>query len=98
MLRFQWKGKVAVSCEDDMKQKRSTLGGVIGLAAIISLAYLASVLFAAHDGLIFGLFGLSLLATIWMALKILKDPYSTEQTFDDQFYQDRDDLRRNVTE
>jgi len=44
-------------------------------------------------------FGLAeMAAIIWMAIRILKDPYSTTETFDDFFYQDRDDLRRNGKE
>jgi hypothetical protein len=37
-------------------------------------------------------------ATLWMAFRILTDPYSTDKTFDDYFYQDREDLRRNGKE
>jgi len=46
----------------------------------------------------FGLFGVACVATAWLAVRILKDPSSTSKSFEGQFYQDRDDLRRNSVE
>jgi hypothetical protein len=44
------------------------------------------------------LLGLTFVAHVWMVIRILKDPYSTDKTFDEFFYQDREDLRRNGNE
>ena len=46
---------------------------------------------------IFSLYVLSIGATIWMAIRILKDPYSTDRTFEETFYLDRPDMRRLET-
>jgi len=43
---------------------------------------------------ILGLLFCSMVATVWMAIRILKDPYSTVKSFDDYFCQDREDIRR----
>jgi hypothetical protein len=77
-----------------MKHERSNLNLVIGVTAGVTVVYLASVLVESPVQLIFG-FGLfATLAIVWMAIKVLKDPYSTDKTFDEYFYQDREDLRR----
>jgi hypothetical protein len=47
---------------------------------------------------ILALYGLSITATVWMVIRILKDPWSTNKTFDDYFYQDRPDIRRTKRE
>lgn len=78
-----------------MQRQRPKLETVINSTMAIVMVYLMSVLLFPHPGLAFGLCGLSVVATAWMALRILKDPCSTDKTFDDQFYQDRGDLRRS---
>ena len=81
-----------------MKHQQPTLRRVIGTTAGIATAYWMSVLIEAQAGMILGLLGLSIVATVWMAIAILKAPYSTDKTFDSHFYQDREDIRRNGTE
>jgi hypothetical protein len=80
--------------DSDMKRQRTSLGAVIGITAVISLIYVMSILIGLSDTIILALLGMACIAIIWMALRILKDPQATNKTFDDQFYQDRDDLRR----
>ena len=77
-----------------MKRRRTSLGAVIGSTTVISLVYVMSVLIGLNDTIILGLLGMACVAIIWMAIRILKDPQTTSKTFDDQFYEDRDDLRR----
>jgi len=77
-----------------MKRQRTSLGTVIGSTAVISLIYVVSVLIGLRDAIIWGLLGLACVAIIWMVIRILKDPQVSRKTFDDQFYEDRDDLRR----
>lgn len=57
------------------------------------MIYLMSVLAQSRADVVFGLFALSIAATAWMTIRVLKDPHSTKKTFEDQFYQDRDDIR-----
>jgi hypothetical protein len=40
----------------------------------------------------------AMMATGWMVIRILKYPNSTDKTFDEYFYEDRPDLRRNGKE
>jgi len=40
----------------------------------------------------------SVVTWVWMAVRILKDPNFTGKTFDDYFYQDREDICRNEKE
>ena len=77
-----------------MKRQRTSLGAVIGSTAVISLIYVMSVVIGLPDAIILGLLGVACVAIIWMVVRILKDPHTTNKTFDDQFYEDRDDLRR----
>ena len=85
-----------------MKRKairlRLKLGSVVAVAASITLIYMMSILFEAQLELILSLLLASFGAIVWMAIRILKDPYSTDKTFDDYFYQDREDIRRNGKE
>lgn len=75
-----------------MKRPFFKLETVILAVGGVVVVYLLSILLDFRVELILGLFLLSISATLWMVFKILKDPYSTEKTFDDYFYQDRDDL------
>jgi hypothetical protein len=80
--------------KDKAKPSRLTLGPVVAVATAIVLIYQLSLLVGVPDGMILGLAFSAMLATVWMAIRILKDPYTTDKTFDDYFYQDREDLRR----
>jgi hypothetical protein len=46
-------------------------------------------------GWILGLGLAATIAPIWLAIRILKDPFAPDTTFDEAFYSDRPDLRRN---
>lgn len=72
------------------------IGRLIGITAMVTAAFLASLALAERADVIFGLLGLVFTATVWMVIRILKAPYCPHQTFDEQFYQDRDDLRRTA--
>lgn len=74
------------------------LRSVITVTGSITLIYMISILFGLPLGLILGLLLSSMVATVWMVIRILKDPYTTDKTFDDYFYQDRPDIRRNGKE
>ena len=67
---------------------------VVVVATGIVLSYLACILLAARLELILALYCVSVGAMVWMTVRILKDPYSTDKSFDDYFYQDRPDLHR----
>ena len=69
---------------------RATIFGTTAIAAI----YLTCLVSGVRLDLVLALFLLSIVALIYLVLRILKDPWSTDKTFDDYFYQDRDDLRR----
>lgn len=81
-----------------MKPPWPALGPVIALSASVAMIYVMSILFGLPLGWIFGLLLSSMVATVWMVIRILKDPYSTDKTFDEYFYQDRPDIRRNDKE
>lgn len=81
-----------------MKRPGLTLNAVIAATGGITLIYLACVLAEAPPRWIFGLCLSSIVALVWMAVRILKDPYTADKTFEDYFYQDRDDIRRNGKE
>jgi hypothetical protein len=72
----------------------SRLERTINTAVAVLAAYLFSALILPWPAVTMGLFGLALVATGWMAVRILRDPYSTDATFDEQFYRDRPDIRR----
>lgn len=72
----------------------SKLKWVIIAATGVVVMYLVSILLNAPFQWIYALYGLSFATTLWMTLRILKDPYTTDKTFDDYFYQDRADIRR----
>ena len=74
------------------------MGEVISVTAGVTFLYLMSILCGLPVTWIFSLLMLSMAATVWMVIRILKDPYSTDKTFDDYFYQDREDIRRNGKE
>jgi hypothetical protein len=80
------------------RMKRPGLAPVIAAPAGVTLIYMASLVLEASPPWIFGFCLASMAALVWMAIRILKDPYTTPKTFDEYFYQDRDDLRRNGKE
>lgn len=79
---------------NNMKRYGLDLKSVIAVAAVVTVVYLISIVLALPIALVFGLYFSSVAAMVWMAIRILKDPYSTDKTFDQYFYQDRDDIRR----
>ena len=81
-----------------MKQRFLNLETVVGVAAGLTLTYLASIILELRLVLILGLYLSATGATLWMVFRILKDPWSTDKSFDDYFYQDRPDIRRQGTE
>ena len=81
-----------------MKHHWLALESVIAVATGVAVIYMMSVLFELPVQWISGLFLSSMAATVWMVIRILKDPYSTDKTFDEYFYQDREDIRRNGKE
>jgi hypothetical protein len=81
-----------------MKRPPFALKTVLAVTAGVTMIYLLSILSGLPPGWIFGLCLSAIVALVWMTLRILKDPYSTNQTFDEYFYQDRPDLRRKGKE
>jgi hypothetical protein len=68
---------------------QTAIAGTSGLAVV----YLTSLVLGAPLSVVLCLLWLAMIATVFMVLRILKDPYSTDKTFDDYFYSDREDLR-----
>ncbi len=77
-----------------MKRLFPSLESVVGVTAGITAFYLLSVILNWATDLILVLYGASIVGLWWMTIRILKDPYSTDKSFDEFFYQDRDDLKR----
>jgi len=75
-----------------------TLRSVVVVATGISAIYLISILIELPMILIVGLCLSSIVALMWMAVRLLEDQYSTDKTFDECFYQDREDLLRSGKE
>ena len=75
-----------------------SLNRIIVVAACFTITYMLSIMLELYLALILGLYLSATVTTLWMAFRILKDPYSTAKTFEEHFYQDRDDLHRNGTE
>jgi hypothetical protein len=78
-----------------MKPRCMSFKWVIAAAAVVTIIYLICMLLGFPSRSILALYGLSVFAYVWMVIRILKDPFSTDKTFDELFYQDRDDLRRS---
>jgi len=66
---------------------------VLATSGVVTI-YLIAILLNAAFAWIYALYVSSVGASIWMTLRILKDPYTTGKTFDEYFYQDRPDIRR----
>ena len=81
-----------------MKTVRMSLEWVIVTATSVAVIYVLCILFALPLAWVWGLYGASVLALVWMVVRILKDPYTMDKTFDEYFYQDREDLRRSGPE
>jgi len=81
-----------------MKTPGLSLKSVIAVTAAATGIYLLSILADAPVQWIFGLCFLAMVGIVWMAIRILKDSYSTDKTFDEYFYMDREDIRRNGKE
>lgn len=71
-----------------------SLKSAIIVATGFVLTYMISILIELPISWILVLCLLSMVASVWMVIRILKDPYSTDKTFDEFFYQDREDIRR----
>jgi hypothetical protein len=67
---------------------------VVIAATSVVVVYVIGVLLNAPLQWVYALYGSSLAACLWMTLRILKDPYTSDKSFDDYFYQDRPDIRR----
>jgi hypothetical protein len=74
------------------------LQSVIAVATGAVLVYLGGIFVELPLEWVFAFYGLATGTTVWMVVRILKDPSTTEKTFDDYFYQDRPDLRRSGKE
>ena len=74
--------------------KSISLESVIASAAALALVYALAILLGLALEVILCLYIASTAAMLWMVFRILKDPVCTDKTFDDYFYQDRDDIRR----
>ncbi|HYV92097.1 MAG TPA: hypothetical protein VE978_09955 [Chitinophagales bacterium] len=81
-----------------MRRHFFSLEAVIGIATGFMLLYLLSILFEFPGEWVLNLWLLSPFVIVWMMIRILKDPCTTDKNFDEYFYQDRDDLRRNGKE
>ena len=75
-------------------QSHLSLKWVILAATSAVVIYVIGILLNVPLPWVYALYGWSVVASIWMTLRILKDPYSTDKSFDDYFYQDRPDIRR----
>ena len=75
-------------------QRASTLKWVIIVASSLVAIYVIGILLNLPFEWVYTLYGLCVAAIIWMTLRILKDPYTTDKSFDDYFYQDPPDIRR----
>jgi len=75
-----------------------SLKTVIITSGSLTLLYLLSLLLELPFILVLGLLLASIASLPYMAVRILKDPYSTPKTFEEYFYQDREDLRRSGNE
>jgi hypothetical protein len=63
---------------NNMKRHWLDLESVIAVAAGVTVIYLTSIVLVLPIELVFGLYFSSIAAMGWMAVRILKDPYSTE--------------------
>jgi len=77
-----------------MRRRSTSLEQTINRTTGLLALYLLSVLAYPQPALAFGLCALTLAAGVWMVIRILKDPYDSKASFEDQFYRDRQDLRR----
>jgi hypothetical protein len=75
-------------------QSEPRLERVITTATGLAVLYLVGILWTLPLVWICALCSMSLGACIWMVVRILKDPWSIDRTFDNYFYQDRPDIRR----
>ena len=66
------------------------------MAASLAVIYMISVLIELPFKWILSLCLSSIVALFWMVIRLLKDQYSADKTFDECFYQDREDIRRSL--
>ena len=67
----------------------------IAITTIILVVYSFSTQLDISYSIIFTLFILANAVFLWMVFKILKDGQPSEKSFDDYFYEDREDLKRS---
>ncbi len=70
-----------------------SLKNAVGFSFLFITGYGLSILFNWTIAALF-LVSLSPILIIWLAVKTLKDPYTTDNTFEDSFYEDYN-YRRN---
>jgi hypothetical protein len=66
--------------------------------ASVTVIHMVNVAIDAPIELLAALWLASDVAIVWKAIRILKGPYTTDKTFDECFYRDREDIRRNGRE
>jgi hypothetical protein len=88
----------AKESQKPMKHFQLDLKSVIATATGLAGVYVCSILFSCPLPWILTLLVAADLALVWMVIRILKDPFTTNNTFDQYYYQDREDLRRNGDE
>ena len=67
----------------------------VGLVTVFLLVYTMLSTITGTDWFIFVMYLLSPVLVIWMVYRVLKAQVQVEETFDEQFYQDRD-MKRNT--
>ena len=73
--------------------KKETIA--ITVTTLVLIVYCALATLRAEYWLIMSLFILLHIFTIYMVYAILKNPNESQMKFDDHFYQDRPDIKRN---
>lgn len=67
----------------------------ITITTVLLITYCALGTLQANYTFMFIIFILLHFLAIWMVIAILKSPVKTDMTFDEHFYQDKPELRRN---
>ena len=73
----------------------SKIKAPIAITTIILVVYSFSTQLDISYSIIFTLFIIANAVFLWMVFKILKDGQPSEKSFDDYFYEDREDLKRS---
>lgn len=75
-----------------MKRTQPKFGWGIGFATGSSGVYLLSVVTGMRNSIVLTLLAAAWISFVWLTIRILKDPFITRKTFQEQFYLDRDDI------